>query len=167
MNIRALNPDDAAAYRELRLAALREHPEAFATDLSEEESLPVEEFAKRLEPGAPGMTFGAFDGQQLVGIGTLLKSSRLRQRFRATIVGMYVAPAYRRRGVARQLLQACASHVRTLPEVEEVSLCITAGNDSARRVYVEFGFQPEFIEPRCFKYAGRYYDLEWFRLPLR
>jgi GNAT superfamily N-acetyltransferase len=167
MSIRTLNPDDVAAYRQLRLEALRDCPEAFATDLSEEESLPIEEFAKRLQNNAPGVTLGAFEGGQLVGIGTLLKGTRLRQRFRATIVGMYVAPAWRKCGLARKLLAACIQHARTLPAVEEVTLCITVGNEPARRVYLAFGFQPEYIEPRCFQYAGRYYDLEWFRLPLR
>lgn len=167
MNTRVLTTCDVAAYRELRLAALREHPTAFATDLAEEQALPLEECQKRLEEGAPGMTFGAFDGERLVGIGTLLRNTRVRQRFRATIVGMYVTPAWRRRGVARELLNACVERARTLPEIEEVCLCITVGNDAARRVYVEFGFQPEFFEPRSFKHEGSYYDLEWMRLPLQ
>lgn len=28
------------------------------------------------------------------------------------------------------------------------------------------GFEPVFIEPRYFKYDGRYFDLEWLGLPL-
>ena len=48
MPIRRLTPDDAAAYRELRLRALREHPEAFTSDWQTERSRPPEESRQRL-----------------------------------------------------------------------------------------------------------------------
>jgi ribosomal protein S18 acetylase RimI-like enzyme len=164
MEIRVLTPDDASAYRELRLAALRDHPTAFCTDFSEEAGLPIEEFQKRLTAGPATITYGALDGEQLVGIGTLNHPQRVRQRFRATIGGLYVVPSHRQRGIAMRLLQALVNHARTLLEVEEVLLCFTVGNDSAKRVYAAFGFQPDFVDPRYFKYEGRLYDLEWMRL---
>ncbi|HEX5106014.1 MAG TPA: N-acetyltransferase [Pirellulaceae bacterium] len=166
MTIRTLTADDAEIYRHQRLAALAEHPLAYVTDYSEEAALPLEEFQKRLA-AETSVTFGAFDAERLAGISTLLTTTRLRQRFRATIVGMHVLPEYRRRGIATQLLSACVARARELPEVEEVCLCITVGNDAARAAYVAFGFEPELIEPRYFKYEGRYYDLEWLRLTLR
>jgi GNAT superfamily N-acetyltransferase len=166
MEIRRLTPADAASYRELRLAALREHPLAFVSDYSEEAALPMAAIEQRLASDLSD-TFGVFDGGRLVGIGTLLRTARLRQRFRATIVGMYVAPDCRRRGVATRLLTVCTERARECPDLEELALCITIGNDGAREAYVRFGFQPEFIAPRDFKFADRYYDLEWFRLPLK
>src|SRR5262245_36295750 len=105
--IRALGVGDVEAYRTLRLAALHEHPEAFATDYQEEAALTVAEFQARLMAADTSVTFGAFDGERLVGIGTLLRNTRLRQRFRATVVGMYVLPESRRRGLATALLAAC------------------------------------------------------------
>jgi RimJ/RimL family protein N-acetyltransferase len=150
----------------LRLAALREHPLAYVTDYREESALSIEEIRQRLD-GSTAVTFGAFDDQQgLCGIGTLLWTTRLRQRFRATIVGMYVPQASRRRGIASELLRACIDRARTLPELEEVSLCITVGNDAARAAYIRFGFQPDYVEPRYFKHAGDYFDIEWLKLPL-
>jgi RimJ/RimL family protein N-acetyltransferase len=165
MEIRRLTPADAAAYREVRLAALCEHPQAFVTDHSEEAAVPFAAIEQRLASDLSD-TFGALDAGRLVAIGTLLRTARLRQRFRATIVGMYVLPEYRRRGLATRLLTACTQRAREFPEIEELTLCITLGNDAARDAYLKFGFQPEFIAPRDFKYAGRYYDLEWLRLPL-
>jgi ribosomal protein S18 acetylase RimI-like enzyme len=165
VEIRPLNPADADKYRELRLAALREHPLAYVTDYSEEAALPMEEIRKRLA-GETSVTLGAFAGERIIGIATLLWTTRLRQRFRATVVGMYVLLEHRRRGVATDMLRECARRSRTLPEVEEVCLCITVGNDEARAAYVKFGFQPDYVEPRYFKHAGEYYDIEWLRLPL-
>jgi ribosomal protein S18 acetylase RimI-like enzyme len=166
MEIRRLNSADAAAYREMRLAALREHPLAFVSDYSEEAGLPMAVIEQRLASDLSD-TFGVFEGSRLVAIGTLLRTARLKQRFRATIVGMYVAPDYRHRGLATRLLTACASRAREFLELEELALCITIGNDAAREAYIKFGFQPEFIAPRDFKHAGCYYDLEWLRLPLK
>lgn len=166
MLLRPLTSADAEIYRELRLAALREHPLAYVTDYREESLLPIAEIRQRLE-GSTAVTFGAFDDQHvLCGIGTLLWTSRLRQRFRATIVGMYVPQARRRQGIATELLRACIERARSLPEVEEVCLCITVGNDPARAAYVKFGFLPDYVEPRYFKHAGEYYDIEWLKLPL-
>jgi GNAT superfamily N-acetyltransferase len=165
VEIRRLAASDAVVYRELRLAALREHPLAFVTDYREEAALEFEEFEKRLGSDISD-TLGAFEAGRLIGIATLLRTARLRQRFRATIVGMFVPAEFRRRGIAAQLLAACVSRARALPEIEEVCLCITVGNDAAREAYVKFGFRPEFVAPREFKHEGRYYDIEWLRLPL-
>jgi ribosomal protein S18 acetylase RimI-like enzyme len=125
----------------------------------------MEEIRKRLA-GETSVTLGAFADGRLVGIGTLLWTSRLRQRFRATVVGMYVLPQRRRQGIATELLRECVARARKLPEVEEVCLCITVGNDNARDAYIKFGFEPDYIEPRYFKHAGKYYDIEWLRFPL-
>jgi ribosomal protein S18 acetylase RimI-like enzyme len=64
------------------------------------------------------------------------------------------------------LLRECVARARVLPEVEEVCLCITVGNDAARGAYIKYGFEPDYSEPRYFKHAGEYYDIEWLRLPL-
>jgi ribosomal protein S18 acetylase RimI-like enzyme len=167
VDIRPLTPQDVAAYRQLRLASLREHPLAYVTDLSEEEQISSEEMEGRLAAASPARTFGVFQGDDLVGIGTLVRSTRIRLAFRATIVGMYILPPFRRQGAASRLLEACMARARTFPEVEEVCLAVTVGNDAARQTYLKFGFQPEYVEPRYFKHARDYYDMEWMRLPLK
>ena len=49
MLIRSLTATDAARYQPLRLRALREHPEAFASAFEEEQQLSLETVAKRLQ----------------------------------------------------------------------------------------------------------------------
>ena len=48
--IRLLAPDDAAAYRALRLRALREHPDAFTSSFEEEDVRPPGWSETRLRP---------------------------------------------------------------------------------------------------------------------
>ena len=167
MHIRPLTPVDAAGYQALRLESLRNHPTAYCTDYAEEAALGLDAFQTRLAASESSITFGAWDGDSLVGIASLNRPTRLRQKFRATIAGMYVIPTQRRQGVAHRLLAACIDHARRQEGLEEVCLCITAGNEPARRAYEAFGFSADFVDPRYFKYDGRYYDLEWMRLPLR
>ena len=166
MEIRPLQPADAAAYRTIRLQGLAEHPSAYVTAYEEDAALTHEQLRERLTPSAAAQTFGAFAGHSLVGIGTLIRPERVKQRFRALIVGMYVVPEHRGTGLARRLVGACIERARTLAGVEEVCLSITVGNEAARRCYLACGFVPEYIEPRYFKQNGKYYDIEWLTLRL-
>jgi GNAT superfamily N-acetyltransferase len=167
MQIRSLTPDDSVSYRTLRLEALQQHPTAYVTSYEEDAAQTEEKLRERLTPCATAQTFGAFEGEQLVAIATLVRPERARLSFRAMIVGMYVAPLYRRTGLASRLVATCIGRARELTGVEEVGLCVTVGNDGARRCYIECGFVPEYVEPRYFKYEGGYYDIEWLRLPLK
>ena len=63
-------------------------------------------------------------------------------------------------------MATCIRRARSLPGVEEVCLGVTVGNEAARRCYVTCGFVPDYVEPRYFKYEGRYYDIEWMTLRL-
>ena len=166
VQLRPLTPADAAAYHMLRLEALREHPTAYVTTYNEDAALTTEHLHQRLTPSEATQTFGAFEGDELVGIATLIRPDRERLKFRAIIVGMYVAPSHRRAGLAGRLVAVCVERARELAGVEEVYLCVTVGNEAARRCYLACGFLPEYIEPRYFKYENRYYDIEWLRLPL-
>lgn len=97
MPIRRLTPDDAAAYRELRLRALREHPEAFTSDWETERSRPPEESRQRL--ASVWVPFwGAFDDSgALTGMVGLDCPSRAKQRHKGTVVAMYTWPCEGRR----------------------------------------------------------------------
>jgi RimJ/RimL family protein N-acetyltransferase len=166
MEIRPLGPADAAAYRTIRLQGLAECPSAYVTAYEEDAALTEEQLRERLTPSDSAQTFGAFVGQSLVGIGTLVRPERVRLNFRTLIVGMDVAPEQRGTGLARQLVAACVERARTLTGVEEVCLSVTIGNEAARRCYVACGFVPDYVEPRYFKLDGKYYDIEWLTLRL-
>ena len=165
--IRTLTPDDASQYRELRLRALREHPEAFATSYEEEQVRSISEFAQKLTPGPQHITLGAYNEGQLVGIVTLTRPiSKPKLRHRATIAAMYVVPEARKQRLARRLLNESLS-IAGEWGVSDVALAVAVGNDSARKLYASAGFVSYGIEPHCLCVDGRFYDAEWMNLRLK
>lgn len=164
--IRTLNPEDASEYRELRLRALREHPEAFATSYDEELERSLAEAAGRLTAGPEQLTLGAFDHDRLVGMATLIRPAKAKLRHRATLAAMYVAPEAREQQLGRALLErAIAAAVEW--GVSDVDLSVTVGNHAARKLYASAGFVSYGVQPRSLYVQGRYHDVEWMNLQLQ
>ena len=166
-NIRRLGGQDAPVYQPLRLRALREHPEAFGSSLEDEQPLSLEEVARRLgDTSGNSISFGAWSDCQLVGIASLFRSPRLKTRHKAIVGGMYVAPEARGKRIGKALLEHTLSHARTMEGLEDVTLAVTVGNDTARGLYLGAGFVPYGVEPRYIKLGNQYFDIEWMILRL-
>jgi GNAT superfamily N-acetyltransferase len=167
MEIRLLRPEDGEALRAIRLRSLCDHPEAFATAFEEEKQRTVEQFADQVRNGPPNnFTLGAFEGDQLLGIGSLNRFPRLKTRHRAMINGMYVVPEARGRRIGKAILDALIIHARTLTGLTDLTLAVTVGNAPARTLYTNAGFQPYGVEPHYIQAGNRYHDIEWMMLRL-
>lgn len=158
--IRPLTPDDALAYQRLRVSSLRECPSAFSASPCEEDARPAAEVAARLTPAADGTScvFGAFAGEQLVGLLAFVRPSREKLRHGAELCGMYVAPEVRRSGYGKALLDAALAHARALPGLRQLKLSVNATNTAARSLYESRGFVLAGVEPEALCVDGRFYD---------
>lgn len=154
--IRRLEPSDLALYRVVRLEALLHHPEAFLSAYEDEAAEPLDSY-KRMIATAPSATFGCFVGGVLVGIAGLTISPRLKLRHKGTIVGVYLQPAHRSRGLARQLIQTVIEEARQVGIVG-LHLHVTVGNEAAERLYRALGFRRYGVEERALRIAGRFFD---------
>lgn len=153
--IRPLAPADAAAYRALRLRGLREHPEAFTSSHEEDVQQPLQVAEARL--ASARVTFwGAFRGGELYGIVGLDREPRAKNRHKATVVGMYVAPEASGQCFGAKLLDALIAQARA-EGLESLLLTVTEGNDTAQRLYERAGFRSFGTEPRAIRVDGRYY----------
>jgi ribosomal protein S18 acetylase RimI-like enzyme len=158
MNIRRLAEADWEAYRAIRLEALQVAPEAFGSDFDDESKRPDEFWKARLTGGDDRFMLGAFAGQELVATAGFARETRRKTRHQGTIVGVYVAPAYRGRGIASAMMEAMLSEVRRLEDLEQVTLCVVTENVVARELYLRLGFRVFGTELRALKLGDRYLD---------
>ena len=157
IEIRRLAPDDAAAYRDLRLRCLKEHPDAFTSSYEEDAQKDVAASAKRLAPEGADAVFGAFAEGTLAGIVGLAREPRAKNRHKGTVFGMYVAPEHGRRRVGARLLWHLIDVARQTPGIEQLVLTVTDTNAAARTLYEKAGFRSFGTEPRAIRVGGAYY----------
>ena len=132
MLIRSLGPAHAPAFRELRVRALRDHPEVFGRTPEEIDATDVlaERFRQDADSDVDFMV-GVFDGDRLVGVTGCHRERFVKLRHVALIWGVYVAPERRGIGLGRQLLVAAVTRARTWPDLEYLWLDVTTTNRAA------------------------------------
>jgi RimJ/RimL family protein N-acetyltransferase len=153
LQIRRLEPSDAALYRDIRLEGLQKNPEAFGSTFEKEDAQPLSWFAAVL-----GDTdiFGGFLDGRLAGVAAYAAQEGPKQAHKAVLWGMYVRDTARKSGLGKQLVAAVLDHARE--RVEVVQLTVVSENDSALRLYSASGFVEYGYERRALKHEGRYYD---------
>ena len=124
---------DWVAYRQIRLRALREAPEAYCSTYEGERAFGDEVWQERM---AAGSAYLARDASgNLVGIATGLPGDDNAHE----VVAMFVAPKVRGRGCAELLLDAVAGRARAAG-ADRLLLHVTDVNERARRCYARYGF---------------------------
>jgi GNAT superfamily N-acetyltransferase len=148
-SVRPLVADDWEQSRDVRLAALAEAPYAFASTLERELAFTEDVWRDR---AGSGRTFGAYDGRLIVGLATGLPPDDQpaggdqlaggdADSPSWSLVGMWVAPAWRGRGVADRLVNAVCERARD-SGAATVTLWVTDVNGRARAFYGRLGFAP-------------------------
>lgn len=163
MNIEILDVRHAEAYRQLRLEALEQYPEAFASSYEEEKEFPLERFHRRLA-GTDSITLGAWHESELIGSVTLVYERKPKLRHRANIIAMYVKPSHRGSGIGKQLMQQAIQTARSVGNVEQIYLSVMAHNEPAKRLYQALGFEAYGKDWRALKIGQTYYDEELMAL---
>lgn len=153
MQIRRLEISDSPVYRELRLRGLREHPEAFTSSFEEESQRSLAETEKRLSPASETAMWGAFVEGTLAGVVGMTRETRLKNRHKATLVAMYVAPEYGGQGLGLALVQTVIQAAKAA-KVELLVLTVTDTNRQAAALYARAGFASFGVEPDAIRVNG-------------
>ncbi|HUR87937.1 MAG TPA: GNAT family N-acetyltransferase [Ramlibacter sp.] len=164
MEIRRLGPDDAPAYRALRMRALWEFPEAFTSSWEEDETQPMEVWEVRLG-GEQTLFWGAYEDNQLCGMVGLERERRAKNRHKGTVIGMYVSQEFFGTGMGRALIDALIAEARATG-LEVLVLTVTEGNSVATNFYEAAGFRSFGIEPKAMKLEGRFHGKNHMYLDL-
>ncbi len=142
IEVRRFAPHEWATYKDLRLRALADSPDAFARTLAEEQERSDAEWLNRLVTGANSRGELALvaeaDGQPIG-----LAWGRIDEGTPdvATLYQMWVAPSHRRQGTGQALLDAAIAWARA-KAARYLDLGVTYGDSSAMRLYARAGFQP-------------------------
>jgi ribosomal protein S18 acetylase RimI-like enzyme len=170
MEVRPLAEADAPEYRELRLQALREHPDAFTSSYEEDRLKPLAWARSRVVPSAEAphdFVLGAFAEGKLIGILGMSVEPRAKVRHKGHVFGMYVAPEYVGRGVGQKLLAFCIGRARGIPALEQLQLTVTESNTRAKSFYEKAGFRSFGVERNAVKIGERYIHKCHMTLDLR
>ena len=169
MQIRELGESDAAAYRSLRLRALKDHPTAFVSSYEEQKDWPLETFAQRLRATvdpADSFNLGCFVEGDIVGTVGFFRHAGPKRMHIGKIVGMHVAAEHQGKGHGRALLADALGRVRQMPGLAVVHLAVESTNEPARALYTSFGFETYGVERQAIFVDGQYFDEDLMALKL-
>ena len=138
--IRRIRPDEGAALRDVRLAALADAPSAFASTYARESSLTGDDWADRARAGSAGSERATFFAVADGGIVGLVGGYRPEpDSSRVELVSTWTHPVARRAGVGRLLVDAVLDWAR-ICGAPAVELWVTRGNLGAEKLYRAMGF---------------------------
>lgn len=94
-----------------------------------------------------------------------LSGYREKEAYAATVeLSIYVDPAYRRRGVARTLMQSILDEAGRRQDIHTVISVITGGNEASIKLHKEFGFIHCGTMREVGEKFGRLLDIDNFQL---
>ncbi|MGO2773468.1 GNAT family N-acetyltransferase [Brachybacterium tyrofermentans] len=137
ISAKVLAPDDWPVWRELRLRALADAPEAFGSTFAEVLSRDTEQHW-RAAVSAPMVSFIVETADGPAGMARIMfpeQSDTLPE-----LISVWVAPEARGTGASRALLAACVDHLAAHHPMTRLRLAVVETNMPARRLYESCGF---------------------------
>ncbi|HEY9841570.1 MAG TPA: GNAT family N-acetyltransferase [Candidatus Obscuribacterales bacterium] len=168
IRIRPVAESDVVPYRELRLEALRLHPDAFSSDYAQQQQYPPTFWNERIHKaiGNPELIiFVAETDQGLVGMTGIGRGDSPKTAHTAWVWGVYVRAEYRGRRLGRMLLEACQDWARS-SGVRIIKLGVAVNNTGALRCYTRCGYEVYGTEPQAISWQGQDYDEHLMALKL-
>jgi len=145
--VRRIERGEWAALRDVRLAALGDAPWAFGSSLERESAFDEATWRERAESNAAGawiVGFFAEAGGGVCGLAGGIVEGEEEEGGEGRcveLVGMWVSPEARGRGLGRALVEAVCGWARSERGASAVRLWVAEGNDGAAAMYRRCGFR--------------------------
>lgn len=164
---RKLNPEDAEAFKALRIEAVIDSPASFHPDPDELLQTSISDFRTQIRPSDFQAVYGAFGNGELVGTAGLIRDAMKKMWHRANVWGVYTKASYRGRGIARELLQTLLDDIRTSGHVSTLYLSVNSRNNGAKTLYKSIGFETYGLQRRSMLVDGEFVDEELMDLHIQ
>jgi RimJ/RimL family protein N-acetyltransferase len=163
--VRQLGLPDRDAYFQLRLRGLKTHPELFGQSYEEAlaKGAAQHDAMLRGSQAAEGdFLLGAYISVDtpLIGVVGLARNQRDRERHKAAVIGMYVAPEAAGRGVGRALLNELLARAVRVDGLRQIQLMVDSHNEAARKLYESLGFRKYGCEVAGLNVGGVFHDTD-------
>jgi ribosomal protein S18 acetylase RimI-like enzyme len=139
VTVRRLRATEWEAWRRLRLRALEEDPAAFGSTFDRESTLPDEEWKHRAAALAVSANRAMYVVESDEHDSLVASAGVVYDDGPPLVIGMWVAPEMRRRGLATALLKAVIASCQANGDVT-LRLDVAVGNDAAIALYRNLGF---------------------------
>ncbi len=154
MQITQLPPTRWRDYKKLRLEAIQDSPQSFLSTVEETEAETDQSWQGKIA----NMFFALNEADELVGMAGTYSENKDKLRHVANVVSVYVAPAYRRQGVGKQLLLAVLAHVQSQPQIKKIQLGVITTQQEAYRLYESVGFKRVGELHRSVRVGEQFFD---------
>jgi len=157
MDFRQLSVKDVQAYYDLRIEALKNNPDAFATRLEDALKNPIEKTAQNLAM-KNAYTFGAFSEGRLLGNVTLVRNLAPKLHHRGSVYAVYVTPSERGKRLASHLMHQLFEFAKTMQGLERLDLAVASENKAAIALYEQLDFEKYGTDLQAMKTLEKYID---------
>jgi ribosomal protein S18 acetylase RimI-like enzyme len=155
-----ISSQNAQIFKDIRLRALQDSPNAFSSTYAEESKLTDADWVKRATQwsGAKSIGYLALDDRAAVGIAAGILNQT--EPSRADLVSMWVASTHRRKGIGGMLVETVVAWARS-QNAQVLLLLVTSNNHKAINFYQRLGFsltgktEPYRNDPSLLNYEMR------------
>jgi ribosomal protein S18 acetylase RimI-like enzyme len=167
--VRQLGPNDRDDYFQLRLRGLMAHPDSFGQSYEEALAKGASQHDAMLKGSSAAegdFLLGAYAsaGTPLIRVVGLIRNPSDKQRHKAAVIGMYVAPEAAGRGVGRALLNELLARASRVEGLRQIQLLVGSRNEAARKLYESFGFRKYGCEVGALNVGGVFHDADLMAL---
>lgn len=141
IEIVSLLPEDWQQYRDLRLRALKEEPQAFGSTYEDNSKHPDEYWQQRLEDtinkSTQWLVFARLNGVLVGMVGAFTE----KEPDNARVIAVYVTPDTRGKGISKMLMKELLARIKTNDNIKKITVDVNPEQEAALNLYKNSGFQ--------------------------